>query len=262
MNVLTRPSSATTTKRTAPSFSLAALTPPMHTSGGVTRVHRGVWVAVGLMAVTIIALATALVVKSGSPATPAATAAAMTTPDQLAAVPPATTTAQPTSTGATTSPARGGDPRVATANSTTSPTTAQPTVSAPVCSTCGTVDSYNAVTVQGQTNGVGAVAGGVGGAVIGSKVAGRGHHTLGGVIGAIGGGLLGNAVEKHVRTYTMYDVHVRMDDGSMRTVRQSAVPAVGAHVTVDGHTIHAAPVPTPVSTSAQMPATTAPGTAN
>ena len=99
------------------------------------------------------------------------------------------------------------------------------------------IDSYAAVQVQGQNNGVGAVAGGLGGALIGSKIGGRGNHTLGGVIGAVGGGLLGNAVESHERAATVYDVHVRMNDGSMRTVRQATIPAVGTHVRIDGNTL-------------------------
>jgi len=103
------------------------------------------------------------------------------------------------------------------------------------------VDSYDSVQVAGSPNGVGAVAGGVGGAVLGSQIAGRHNKTLGGVIGAIGGGLLGNEIEKHQRTTTMYDVHVRMNDGSMRTVRQATPPQVGSHVSVDGNALHSAP---------------------
>ena len=241
MNVLTRnPSTATTTTKRASSFSLATLMSPPQVPGGVVRTHRGVWVAVGLMALTIVALATALVVKSGDPAASTTTPAAA--PVALLDAP---APAPGTETNGATSPAKTSaqvGAKHATATETApAPGNAQQVVSAPVCPNCGVVDSYNTVQVQGQTNGVGAVAGGVGGAVIGSKVAGRGNHTLGGVIGAIGGGLLGNAVEKHVRVYTMYDVHVRMDDGSVRTVRQSTAPAVGAHVTVDGHTLHAAP---------------------
>ena len=246
VNVLTRTPSSTT-KRTAASFSLATLMPPMQTGAGATRVHRGVWVAVGLMALTIVALATALVVKSGDSSSAATTAApvaqlATPAPDATAATPPVKSAAAATNHAPATD---------ATAN----PGASQQVVSAPICPNCGVVDSYNAVKVQGQTNGVGAVAGGVGGAVIGSKVAGRGNHTLGGVIGAIGGGLLGNAVEKHVRTYTMYDVHVRMDDGTVRTVRQSAAPAVGAHVTVDGHSLHAAPATSPSTSTSTNPGT-------
>jgi outer membrane lipoprotein SlyB len=115
------------------------------------------------------------------------------------------------------------------------------------------IDSYDAVQVQGQTNGVGAVAGGVGGAVLGSQIAGHHNKTLGGVIGAVGGGLLGNAIEKHERTSTAYDVHVRMDDGSMRTIRQTTQPQVGTHVTIENNTIHAASKSGSTSTSTNAP---------
>jgi len=243
VNVLTP--TPVTRRRTAPSFSLAAFMPRAETPGGPVRLPRSVWIAGGLMGLTIVALATALAVKSGDPvvatATPAQPVATLAQPGQGAATqapnPQAGTTT--TSQAATTPPgANGAGPA---ANAGTAPAAQQVAAAPPVCASCGVVESYNAVQVQGKTNGVGAVAGGVGGAVIGSKVAGRGNHTLGGIVGAIGGGLLGNAVEKHARVYTMYDVHVRMDDGSLRTVRQSAAPAVGAHVTVNGNTLHAAP---------------------
>ena len=112
-------------------------------------------------------------------------------------------------------------------------------VAAVSCPDCGVIESFDTVRVQGQTNGVGAVAGGVGGAVIGNRIAGRNDRTLGGVVGAIGGGLIGNAVEKHERATDAYDVHVRMADGSMRTVRQSTPPTVGAQVRVEADGLHA-----------------------
>ena len=79
-------------------------------------------------------------------------------------------------------------------------------VAAAACQECGVVASVTAVEVQGKTNGVGAVAGGVGGALVGSRIAGGGNRTLGGVVGAVGGGLMGNAIEKHQRKATTYDV--------------------------------------------------------
>ena len=111
-------------------------------------------------------------------------------------------------------------------------------VAAAVCRECGVVESVTAVKVQGQTNGVGAVAGGVGGALVGNRIAGSRNRTLGGVVGAVGGGLLGNAIEKHERTSTVYDVSVRMEDGSLRTVRESTSPAVGEKVRVDSDGLH------------------------
>ena len=111
-------------------------------------------------------------------------------------------------------------------------------VAAAVCRECGVVESIKAVKVQGKTNGVGAVAGGVGGALVGNQIAGGHDRTLGGVAGAIGGGLLGNAIEKHERTTTVFDVNVRMDDGSLRTVRESTSPAVGEKVRVESDGLH------------------------
>ena len=112
-------------------------------------------------------------------------------------------------------------------------------VAAEQCRECGVVESVNTVKVQGQNNGVGAVAGGVGGAVVGNRIAGNHNRALGGVIGAVGGGLLGNAIEKHERTSVAYDVTVRMSDGSLRTVRESTSPAVGEKVRVEADGLHA-----------------------
>jgi len=111
-------------------------------------------------------------------------------------------------------------------------------VAAAVCRECGVVESIAAVKVQGQTNGVGAVAGGVGGALVGNRIAGSHDRTLGGVVGAVGGGLLGNAIEKHERTTTVFDVNVRMEDGTLRTVRESTSPAVGEKVRVEADGLH------------------------
>ncbi|MEP6502962.1 MAG: glycine zipper 2TM domain-containing protein [Betaproteobacteria bacterium] len=209
-------------------------------------IHRGIWIGGGLMALTIIALATTLVVKNNN-ALPDSTATPLVaaTDSSSVAQNPAQGAAQPTAPAVVatqsheatrpvhhTAPAR---------NETRDNNDSEPqrVASVPVCSTCGVIDGYTAVQVQGKNNGVGAVAGGVGGALVGSKIAGRSNHTLGGVIGAVGGGLLGNAIETHQRTSTAYDVRVRMNDGSIRTVRQATIPNVGTRVNVDGNTLHA-----------------------
>lgn len=111
-------------------------------------------------------------------------------------------------------------------------------VAAAACQDCGVIESVEAVQVHGQTNGVGALAGGVGGAVVGNRIAGNHDRTIGGVVGAVGGGLIGNAIEKHERSSTVYDVHVRMSDGSLRTVRQATAPAVGERVRVEADGLH------------------------
>ncbi len=214
-------------------------TTPSTTNG----IHRGVWIGGGLMALTIIALATTLVVKnndglsdSASAATSPLVATTVTpgaTPANTAAVAPQPTAATPVHEATR--------PVHHTPSHSTVATTGEPqqVAAVPACTTCGVIDGYSAVQVKGQNNGVGAVAGGLGGALIGSKIAGRNNHTLGGVIGAVGGGLLGNAIESHERTATAYDVRVRMSDGSIRTVRQASVPTVGQRVNVEGNTLRA-----------------------
>lgn len=210
---------------------------------------RGVWIGGGLMAATIVALAATLVVKGNSN-----DSAPDTTTQPVATLPAGDATTATTATPAvvaqqsqTVAPANESTrpvhhttpPRHETAHGNVAAESSQQVAAAPVCASCGVIDSYSAVQVQGQNNGVGAVAGGVGGALIGSKIAGRNNHTLGGVIGAVGGGLLGNAIETHQRTTTAYDVRVRMNDGSIRTVRESHVPTVGQRVNVEGNTLKA-----------------------
>ena len=50
------------------------------------------------------------------------------------------------------------------------------------------------------------------------------------VLGAVGGGFAGHEIEKQARATTVYKVHVRMDDGTTRTVTQSTAPTVGARI--------------------------------
>lgn len=111
-------------------------------------------------------------------------------------------------------------------------------VAAAACRECGVVESVTEVKVQGQTNGVGALAGGATGALVGNRIAGGNNRTLGGVVGAVGGGLIGNAIEKHHRQSIVYDVNVRMEDGSLRTVRESTAPAIGEKVRVESDGLH------------------------
>ena len=207
-------------------------------------IHRGVWIGGGLMALTIIALATTLVVRN-TDALPDATA---TTAAGSGAATLVATNATPGTPATQPAPVANQAPINESArpvHHVPSPVhheaardnPPQQVAAAPVCETCGVIDGYSAVKVQGQNNGVGAVAGGLGGALVGSQIAGRHNHTIGGVVGAIGGGLLGNAIESHERTTTVYDVRVRMADGSVRTVRQSTVPTVGQRVNVDGHAL-------------------------
>lgn len=116
------------------------------------------------------------------------------------------------------------------------PATARTRTAAATCTHCGVVQSVREVREKGQATGVGAVAGGVVGGALGNQVGkGNGRAAMT-VIGAIGGGLAGNEIEKRARGETVYEVRVRMDDGSLRTLRQKTAPAPGARVTVQGDT--------------------------
>lgn len=94
------------------------------------------------------------------------------------------------------------------------------------CTSCGVIDSIRPVQVAGNTSGVGAVAGGVTGAVLGHQI-GNGHgRDAMTVLGGIGGAFAGHSIEKNVNRRTVYRVTVRMDDGSFRTISQSDAPAM------------------------------------
>ena len=107
------------------------------------------------------------------------------------------------------------------------------------CSACGSIESVTPVTRTTKPDGVGVgtVAGGVLGAVLGNQVGQGNGKILGTIIGAVGGGYAGNAIEKNVRKETVYQVGVRMEDGSRRTLETAQAPAVGSRVTVEGSSI-------------------------
>jgi outer membrane lipoprotein SlyB len=63
------------------------------------------------------------------------------------------------------------------------------------------------------------------------------------VLGAVGGGFAGHEVEKRARSTTVYQVRLRMDDGTTRTVTQQTAPAVGGRFEVEGSTLKAIPLP-------------------
>jgi outer membrane lipoprotein SlyB len=127
------------------------------------------------------------------------------------------------------------------ASNDVTPLPTQPAVQ--VCSTCGVVEGVRAVEQKGQGTGLGAIAGGVAGAAVGNQFGhGNGKAAMT-ILGAVGGGFAGNEVEKRARSETVYEVRVRMDDGSTRTFTQKAAPAPGARVTVDGNTLHTTHAP-------------------
>ena len=114
-----------------------------------------------------------------------------------------------------------------------------PVAVAQICAVCGSVESVTPIerTTKADGPGIGAVGGGVLGAVLGNQVGNGNGRTVATILGAIGGGFAGNEVEKRMKKETVYQVGIRMDDGSRRTVEVAQQPAVGSKVTVDGNSI-------------------------
>jgi len=109
---------------------------------------------------------------------------------------------------------------------------------AQICHSCGRVEAVNAVQTQAAPSGLGVVAGGVVGGLLGNQVGGGNGRTLATVAGAVGGGFAGNEIEKRTRGTTAYQVRVRMEDGHIRTFPYNNQPhwAVGDRVkVVDGY---------------------------
>lgn len=130
---------------------------------------------------------------------------------------------------------------VAQSGPATAPTPA-PIATAPakaVCASCGTVEAVTPITREGKGSGVGVVAGGVLGAVVGNQIGAGNGRTAATVLGAVGGGWAGNKIEKNIKKDTIYAVRVRMEDGSVTTKELGTAPAVGAPVTVNGGSLRA-----------------------
>jgi outer membrane lipoprotein SlyB len=93
------------------------------------------------------------------------------------------------------------------------------------CSICGTVDSIRAARVTGDQTGLGAVTGGLTGALVRNPLE-RGNASLvTTILGAAGGAFAGNEIDKSAKRQFAYRVTIRMDDGSFRTVSLPSAPA-------------------------------------
>jgi len=121
----------------------------------------------------------------------------------------------------------------------TSGTASKTRLAAASCVGCGTVEWISAVERPADTSGIGAVAGGLTGALLGNQIGrgdGRAVMTL---AGGAGGAYLGNKIEQNTRRTTTYKIVVRMENGSRRTVYQNEAPgvAVGGKVQIVGNTV-------------------------
>jgi len=126
----------------------------------------------------------------------------------------------------------------------TAPTAIAPTVvAAPACEGCGVVASVNKVKVKGKPNYIGAIGGGVAGAALGNQVGKGDGKSLATILGAVGGAVAGREIEKNVKSGYRFDVVVRLDNGTSRTMSYDNDPgvAVGAKVQFVGDVLQTRP---------------------
>ncbi|NVM89282.1 outer membrane lipoprotein SlyB [Variovorax sp. SG517] len=221
------------------------------------RSPRVLWAVIGVLAIAVAALGGVLLHRQGqetaapaaTPLAAAATAATAPAPDDFKpdAMPPAPAMPPPAvGAGAAPQPMAAAPQSAPAPVNSTAVAAAEPapaTRAAPPCAVCGRVESVRPVQREQKTSGVGAVAGGVVGGLVGNQFGHGNGRVATTVLGAVGGGFAGNAIEKHVRTVTVYEVGVRMDDGRLRTVETKTAPPIGKPVTLqrgvlrpaDGH---------------------------
>ena len=155
----------------------------------------------------------------------------------------AETNAKPTATAKSAAAPRSVGSNAATGNGGTriTPLDTQPAVAA--CANCGVVEGVRPVQRKGEGTGVGALAGGVIGGALGNKVGAGNGRTAMTVIGAVGGGMAGHEIEKRARSETVYEVRVRMDDGTLRTFTRGQAPTPGARVQIEGQQLRVVAAP-------------------
>lgn len=223
---------------------------------GKPRLHP--LVATAAVAVTIFSLAGIAAITGVLPTGKAASGeqtvapAVPTASVATAAVPPAPTTAaaeakpvvkaetKPAVKAAAPKPAAKPAPvEMAQAPAATPPAPVAAPPAPQVCSNCGVVDSIREITQPGEGSGLGAVAGGVVGAILGHQIGGGTGKKIATVAGAAGGAYAGHQLEKSQRKTTRYEVIVRMNDGSNRSVMMDMIPGwqVGERVRIENGTL-------------------------
>ncbi len=101
-------------------------------------------------------------------------------------------------------------------------------LAAAACAECGVVESVHAIETKGSGSGVGAVLGGVGGAVLGNMIGAGNGRTAMTLIGGGAGAYAGNEIEKNGKRHTVWQTRVRMDNGTVRTITTHYQPEFGA----------------------------------
>ena len=98
----------------------------------------------------------------------------------------------------------------------------------------GTIVYLRPVQIEGTKSGLGTVAGGVLGAVVGHTIGGGSGKAVATVVGGIGGAVAGSAVEEGVTKRNGVEITVELDNGDTIAIVQEADTTfnVGDHVRV------------------------------
>lgn len=86
----------------------------------------------------------------------------------------------------------------------------------PACPDCAQVIAVSVGNRKGKASGVGLIAGGVTGAILGHQVGGGLGKDLATVAGAAGGAYAGNRIEENAKTHKVWTVRVQYPDGRKR----------------------------------------------
>ncbi len=109
------------------------------------------------------------------------------------------------------------------ANAETSPVESPPVAGATICVQCGMIEGVREVAQEGERTGLGTVAGGLVGGILGRQLSDSGSF-LGMLLGMAGGAYAGNKFEQHRNKVSRYEVSVRMEDGTLRTLNYESRP--------------------------------------
>jgi outer membrane lipoprotein SlyB len=82
------------------------------------------------------------------------------------------------------------------------------------CLDCGKVTAVNVSERKGESNALGMIAGGVGGAILGNQVGGGTGKKLATVAGAVGGAYAGKKIQENANSKKIWTVQVQYDNGN------------------------------------------------
>ncbi len=102
------------------------------------------------------------------------------------------------------------------------------------CGECGTVEAVRTLERKGEGSMLGAGAGAVVGGLLGNQIGSGRGNTAATIVGAGAGAFAGNEIERNMNKRIVYQVRVRMSDGTHRNHYQSTPPklSVGQRVRV------------------------------